>query len=626
MADVEQAPLSPTPLPTPKATAYGVEEAQIASTGSWDRERVEVAMDRLKVAVFVAHGMGQQIPFQTLDDVAQGLRKQDPRWSQASSSNEECAPDSKTPRAKAVAIKMPGRDQWLHRLELCLQKKGESVKHEVHVYESYWAPLTEGKITLRNVMSFLLGAGLNGIRNGSHQYCRWLFGDLRRFDSPLRIILFLLATLAVVVSLVAMNTTIVLVAAARAPLADPPAWLSPELFADLSTTFQGVLLAIFPFGLALWLSATVQGPRLRKVLGVFSLITFTLTIFVIVLAGAALPLLFYRHVPKKDPSQIWPQILGSRFFGGLEVAWSVAVAAVALGVLLWLVFRIAKLGKGAFHKLFGSNQRQSQRSRLLDGVTVTLFLLLAGSVAALAWALFSQRPPASNFVLQGLAWPLLVGVSAFVRKFLIQYLGDVAIYVTPYKLDGFYQLREEIRQCNYDVARAVYEQKEYDRVFVVGHSLGSVIVYDTLNQLINEDIAAAASGQGSLDVAARTPLLLTFGSPLDKTAFLFGTQTATEAREALAATKQPLIQAYRYRPQQWVNLWSTWDIISGSLDFYDPPCCEHDELIQDDDNLLRNAKRIENVKDLEATTLLAAHTQYWKGNQLFKTLYEAIVT
>ena len=54
----------------------------------------------------------------------------------------------------------------------------------------------------------------------------------------------------------------------------------------------------------------------------------------------------------------------------------------------------------------------------------------------------------------------------------------------------------------------------------VGRSLGSVIVYDVLNRLVNEDEAIGCS----LKVVARTPLLLTFGSPLDRTAFLFAVQ------------------------------------------------------------------------------------------------------
>ena len=74
---------------------------------------------------------------------------------------------------------------------------------------------------------------------------------------------------------------------------------------------------------------------------------------------------------------------------------------------------------------------------------------------------------------------------------------------------------------------------------------------------------------------------------------------------------QPLIQDYCFRPKCWINIYSPWDIISGSLDFYDPP----------ESN---DPKRVRNKKDLDATTLLAAHVEYWGNPLLFETLYQAL--
>jgi hypothetical protein len=138
-----------------------------------------------------------------------------------------------------------------------------------------------------------------------------------------------------------------------------------------------------------------------------------------------------------------------------------------------------------------------------------------------------------------------------------------------------------------------------------------VIAYDGLNRLILEDGAVAADQV--LHVVDRTPLFLTFGSPLDKTAFIFGAQGhgTTEARESLAASVQPLIQSYEYRPERWINIYSPWDIISGYLDLYDLPGAT-------------NSKRVNNLKDPEATTLLMAHTEYWNDDLLVRTLYEAL--
>lgn len=617
---------------------------------------------RGKVAVFVAHGMGQQIPLQTLDEIAQGLRKQDPKWHEEPPSG--CVSGSRLPKAEVAAIKVPGEggkaDQWLQRVELLL---GPDPQQEVHVYEAYWAPLTEGKVTLRNVMGFLMGAGLNGVRNGSQQFCRWLFGTYRTFDSPIRIVLYLLTTLAVVASLVVLNNTILLVAAARAPFGTHPGWLSDNLFGDLSTTLNGVLSSLLPLGIALGFSAKAAKVRalrdfssqrqavpsqsaVKESMAFWdkvSLPAAVLALFGIVLGACALLPLFYIHIQSGGKAdEVWHGVLGVSGFRALGIAW-VLVLAVAGVLLLYFLLRAGlKLGRGALHKLFISDQPQTKSSHPLDKACAAVFLLLLVLVvgqtiylmAFPSWSDFSLSTKLQHFwqtgylprTVRGLAWPLLVAVSAFVRKFLIQYLGDVAVYVTPYKLDGFYQLREDIRQCAYKVARAVYSQ-DYDEVFVVGHSLGSGVVYDTLNLLVNEDIAAVKAGKDSLHVAARTPLLLTFGCPLDKFAFLFGTQKqrTTEAREALAATKQPLIQGYEFRPSQWINIWSRWDVISGNLDFYDIPRSVYDATVYDDSELEKNSKHVQNVTDPNATTLFAAHTQYWDNPMLYGTLYDAIV-
>src|SRR5206468_3897715 len=113
---------------------------------------------------------------------------------------------------------------------------------------------------------------------------------------------------------------------------------------------------------------------------------------------------------------------------------------------------------------------------------------------------------------------------------------------------------------------------EYSDIIMAGHSLGSLIAYDTLNRLINEDARAESNeSTGHLGIVDRTCLLLTFGSPLDKTAFLFGAQRKqTKTRSALAAAVQPLIQRPEWRPP-WVNVYSRWDPISAALKFYDPP-------------------------------------------------------
>jgi pimeloyl-ACP methyl ester carboxylesterase len=197
-------------------------------------------------------------------------------------------------------------------------------------------------------------------------------------------------------------------------------------------------------------------------------------------------------------------------------------------------------------------------------------------------------------------------------------VGDVAIYVSSHTVNRFQKTRNDIQAAVLDVARCVYEWSEtedgapyYDRVVVVGHSLGSVTAYDALNAMLRED----EIGGSGLAVAERTSMLLTFGSPLDKTAFLFRNQRddRSDVREALAAAVQPLIRDYGFRPPRWVNLWSPGDWIGASLAYYD------------DDDGAGGSKRIENVLDDEATTPLLAHQEHWSGRRLGHTLFEEAI-
>ena len=88
-------------------------------------------------------------------------------------------------------------------------------------------------------------------------------------------------------------------------------------------------------------------------------------------------------------------------------------------------------------------------------------------------------------------------------------------------------------------------------------------------------------------------------------------EDTSEAREALAASVQPLIRDYKYRPKRWINIYSPWDIISGSLNLYDSPSGG-------------GPQRVQNLADPDATTLLAAHTEYWGNPLLFQTIYGAL--
>ena len=272
------------------------------------------------------------------------------------------------------------------------------------------------------------------------------------------------------------------------------------------------------------------------------------------------------------------------------------------------------------------NQREARTSTPHPALGLILWGLLGLSLvvtlltgALILYHLFVHtwlppRPPMIDFssslpllVLAGVIWALTIGGSAAVRWFLLEFVGDAAIYVSSHKLNRFFETRQKIKTSSLDVACAIYEHGNYERHVLMGHSLGSVIAYDTLNRLIVDDIV----GGGTLQVLPRTSLLVTFGSILDKTAFIFRTQSIfNDVREALIAAGLPLISDYQQRPP-WINIHSPHDPLSGPLDYYDLP----------DGQALRP---IVNVTDEHAWIPLAAHVQYWSNRTLLLTVLKNV--
>ncbi len=527
-------------------------------------------------AVVVCHGMGQQVPFETADVVARALRD-------ASGSKAEIA---------TGLLKLPLDDKLLARPEVKLkgtplkyaqmklsfrEKDGTETTREVHVFEAYWAPLTENQVTLRDVVAFCWQAAWNGFRNGitsARNFERWMFDDWQRFKSRGWAVSFqLLLAALVLTALIVLNTTIIAVAAARSLTGGTSGWPSNALLTHLTLD---LLLFVVP--------GSVAGALLFTALRV-------------------------RHRVTQLPAGVRARCLQSRRRLFLALEWpiwtSIAVAMVVAVLTALLVL---------FHLWFHQGGAQALQWARCDWPPCHLFL--------------TEHPPALPGALILAVWGVAIGISAVARWFIVQYFGDVVAYVSSHRVDRFHALRSEIKDAVREVAGAVYlagvpNRPVYDSVVVVGHSLGSVAAYDVLNALVNLDclLKDEQPRQYALDVAERTELLLTFGSPLDKTAFVFKTQKphGAEVREMLAATIQPLIQGYEHRPRRWVNLWSYRDWISGTLDFYDKPC-----MCGDKETGREWPQRVENLPDPDATIPILAHTSYWDHPLFAKTLYEAV--
>lgn len=254
-----------------------------------------------------------------------------------------------------------------------------------------------------------------------------------------------------------------------------------------------------------------------------------------------------------------------------------------------------------------------------------------------------------------------LAIAALIRWFLINFLGDVAIYTNLNQRAGNFAVRAQIlEECGHaltslymdvreeaidaiapggrnatpDERRRSAEQLTADdfQIVIAAHSLGSVIAWDTVNDLFNRArIQAKAAGAleppgqpadpPALNVCRHMRGLLTFGSPLNKTYYFFRDQSA--ARQLIRVQLVDQLHSFRLRAPTgaldhvqvfpveqspellgltrafcWLNVWAEMDIFSGKLFFYDLP---------EDCQLRRNYK-----------IPVFAHLSYWADEKMYK--------
>jgi hypothetical protein len=501
-------------------------------------------------AVVICHGMGQQVKWQTLGQLVNSLEragKLDPTFA---------------PRVRQVQFTDDKGPFYQGRAELLVCDAETDAARHVHVYEAYWAPLTEGRISLSQTVVFLITAGLSGIRHA--------FGPLRRYGRfsttdraatskvhefpPDRGVLFsFLVALLVLLALLVMNTAITvtqLKALASATERPQDRTLLALLTGDLWAFELGALVYLAAIGLA----HLYRSRRCR--------------------ARHAF------HVPQLVQVGLWTVTL--------------ALVTLTIGIGLWAI-----PGHYLVHAS-GRHQQTGFEYWLLRAPADAAQAAIGAALASMNGAFARLDPLEVHAVL---VWGLVIAMSYWIRGVLVQYVGDVAIYVSHHMVSTFDETRDAIKALTRRVLCAVCEQGGYERVVLVGHSLGSVVAYDALNGTMLAEDVAIATGASKYHVE-RIPRLITFGSPLDKTAFIFRSKGEADApiREGLAAAVQPLLVHPPSRDFQWTNLHSSNDIISGRLDFY---------------------PGVVNEPDPQADIPIWAHTQFWSNQLLADQLTDA---
>ncbi|MBZ5571421.1 MAG: hypothetical protein LAO09_06035 [Acidobacteriia bacterium] len=275
--------------------------------------------------------------------------------------------------------------------------------------------------------------------------------------------------------------------------------------------------------------------------------------------------------------------------------------AVSL-VMFWVVSK--QLATRLLRKL--RRQTAMIESWVLTKTSVVAALLGAAGIAIgqlLSVDLCQYFHPILNFnVLKALG---IFVIARGLQLFLANFVGDVAVYVnTDDKARNYLVRRAVLSGAAQAITRIL--RGGYDRVIVAGHSLGSVIAYDSLNELMNRclrkddrddalyaipdqivDVQPPAAALHRADLKKITGLV-TFGSPLDKVHYFFREnvpQEQTVRAQILAFMRSfrtrgsgndyGIYRLEKYKADQlssvkWLNAWSKQDPVSGMLHFYKP--------------------------------------------------------
>ena len=133
-------------------------------------------------------------------------------------------------------------------------------------------------------------------------------------------------------------------------------------------------------------------------------------------------------------------------------------------------------------------------------VWVISWLLLVVAFSAGILGLFERFTQATTKSPSFIVSLISLGILSAVQWFILKFVGDVARYLNP--SPGNIKIRQDIRADGIKLLKKIHEDGEYERVIVVGHSLGSFVAYDILKHVWQEYhktySSPAASKQESL--------------------------------------------------------------------------------------------------------------------------------
>ncbi len=236
---------------------------------------------------------------------------------------------------------------------------------------------------------------------------------------------------------------------------------------------------------------------------------------------------------------------------------SLLVTAAGVYALFQFIYRVGDVVTDL--RDFG---RRAVVNLVILGASAYVYLLVLGAVTP-------------EFFAYGYVYVAYRLVNLWVKKYFVDYIGDIEVYVSRDSKCARFTAREQIRGRAVDAIRAALTSREdYAEVLVLGHSLGSVVGLDALREVRRQAGTAL-----TFDQFRRLTAFVTFGSPLEKTRFFFDRISPNDGgrwieflreiqqtfRVLMPATGPVPGREHRIR---WYNFWYFADLIANSLESY----------------------------------------------------------
>jgi hypothetical protein len=550
-------------------------------------------MKNEKVAILVVHGIGQEKPYETLDHFTRKLME-----SLGTSGTWTITPELEQVSDPTRISKSWTRASFLIKPSLPdalpLSSEPDAAIESISLFEYYWAPITQDKVTYTGSLLFLIKAGLQPFL-----YLASNVTAIARTEEA--------AAMARGKSWSEAKTIGKAIARKRIPfIIAKELWRQASLFLPLLGFFIALLY---------WLKeATFQ--NLSK------LVHFKWS--TVVLISLLSIRYLYLYSAARALWQSWKVNSGWQ----TSISWRVFLVIVIVAHLLLLPFLLApalRFGiclRVAFGHCFPFVQSHFPHWASVNDFAKGVSFPPPGKDWR-GWisAFIFLDPTFGKYTAQMLTLLL----AAFVRFILVDYVGDVAVYANSSQFSKSYSVRSQIiDECTAALSAILMNTApRYDRVLIVAHSLGSVIAYDTMNNLMDLASASSPAAPNAIQPKHLETLkgFITFGCPLNKIFYFFRVQD--DASQVLRHQTLDLLYSFRgvvltaaprqfqFQPPaadsqraqalsalkvgfKWINAYSLADPISGRIVFYQ----------LDDQRLFQYAP-------------LIAHLSYWEDPNFY---------